>query len=214
MNAPASSGATSSPAYGERWACHWLDVVRYTDSFDARIVDGAGNTMDVPEIWRYRDWVVGALNADMPYDRFVKHQIAGDVLPGAGTDGVVATGMLAIGNWGGGDADKEKLLTDIADDQVDVVGRAFLGLTLACARCHDHKFDAISTRDYYAVAGFLKSSRYHLAAIDPPARTREPMRALEAVNTRLQALLAAKACRPRREANSARERPSCSAGRL
>lgn len=153
----------AAPQYGQRWARHWLDVVRYTDSFDSRVLAGDARIMDASEAWRFRDWVVKAFNDDMPYDQFVIHQIAGDLLPSptpdtVNTDGIIATGMLAIGNWGGGDADKEKLLTDIADDQVDVVSRAFLGLTVACARCHDHKFDPISTEDYYGLAGIFFSS--------------------------------------------------------
>jgi mono/diheme cytochrome c family protein len=186
----------ASPHYGERWGRHWLDVVRYTDSFDARILQGAGNIMDIPASWRYRDWVVNAFNRDLPYDQFIIHQIAGDLLsPQANRhdqhrfhsvpsvlsnsptaenfnpDGIIATGMLAIGNWGGGDADKEKLLTDIADDQIDVVGRAFLGLTLACARCHDHKFDPIPTEDYYGLAGIFAST--HILQ-DPGPKTDGP----------------------------------------
>ena len=149
----------ASPAYGERWGRHWLDLARYCDSFDARIT--GTSDMDCLDAWRYRDWVVRAFNADLPYDRFVRMQVAGDVLPLAPKDrpdGIIATGFLALGNWGGGDADKEKLLTDIADDQVDVVGRSILGLTLACARCHDHKFDPVSTKDYYALAGVFFST--------------------------------------------------------
>jgi hypothetical protein len=149
----------ASPAYGERWGRHWLDLVRYTDSFDARGIGGEG---DCAQAWRYRDWVVRALNADVRYDQFVRMQIAGDVLRLPETeraDGIIATGMLALGNWGGGDADKEKLLTDVVDDQIDVIGRSIMGLTLACARCHDHKFDPISTKDYYALAGIFFSSR-------------------------------------------------------
>ncbi|HVK19195.1 MAG TPA: PSD1 and planctomycete cytochrome C domain-containing protein [Fimbriiglobus sp.] len=148
----------ASPAYGQRWGRHWLDLVRYCDSFDAR---GFGSDGDCADAWRYRDWVVDAINRDLPYDRFVRMQVAGDVLdlpPNERPAGVVATGMLAIGNWGGGDADKEKLLTDIVDDQIDVVGRSVLGLTVACARCHDHKFDPISTKDYYALAGIFFST--------------------------------------------------------
>jgi cytochrome c553 len=166
----------SSPHYGERWARHWLDLVRYADSHDARIVTGPGSIMDITEAYRYRDWVVDALNRDLPYDQFIIHQIAGDLLPppepgGVNIPGIVATGMLAIGNWGGGDADKEKLLTDIADDQVDVVCRAFLGLTVACARCHDHKFDPIPTEDYYSLAGIFFSS--HILQ-DPGPKTNGP----------------------------------------
>jgi hypothetical protein len=150
----------ASPHYGERWARHWLDVVRYTDSFDAR---GLGGEADVPEAWRYRDWVVRAFNDDLPYDQFILQQFAGDILatnqPGRfDTNALLATGVFVLGEWGTGDADKEKMLTDIVDDQVDVTGRAFLGLTLACARCHDHKFDPITTRDYYALAGIFFSS--------------------------------------------------------
>jgi len=156
----------ASPAYGQRYARYWLDLVRYTDSFDAR---GTGGPMDCAEAWRYRDYVVEAFNRDLPYDQFVREQIAGDLMTktGTGTDSsssssslnpLVATTVYAIGNWGGGDADKEKLLTDIVDDQIDLTGRAFLGLTLACARCHDHKFDPIPTTDYYGLAGIFFSS--------------------------------------------------------
>jgi hypothetical protein len=145
----------ASPAYGQRWGRHWLDVVRYTDSFDSRGLGGPG---DCSEAWRYRDWVVDAFNRDMPYGQFVIEQVAGDLLPAAQPAGTVATGMLAIGNWGGGDADKDKLLTDIADDQIDVVSKAFLGVTLSCARCHDHKFDPFSQDDYYGLAGIFFST--------------------------------------------------------
>ncbi len=150
----------ASPAYGERWGRHWLDLARYTDSFDSRILT-TGKEMDCQDAWRYRDWVIDAFNRDLPYDQFVRDQIAGDLLPGKdgiNRQGIIATGFLAIGNWGGGDADKDKLLTDIADDQVDVTSRTFLGLTVACARCHDHKFDPISQADYYGLAGIFFST--------------------------------------------------------
>jgi hypothetical protein len=152
----------ASPRYGERWGRHWLDVVRYADARDARGIGGAG---DITEAWRYRDWVVDAFNRDMPYDRFIIDQLAGDLIPSTdpnpgaiNVEGLVATGLLALGEWGPGDADKEKMMTDIVDDQIDVVGRAFLGLTLACARCHDHKFDPIPTADYYGLAGIFLST--------------------------------------------------------
>jgi hypothetical protein len=166
----------ASPQYGERWGRHWLDVVRYTDSFDVRILNGEGSIMDVTEAYRYRDWVVNAFNQDLPYDEFIVNQIGGDLIPLAAPDqvnaaGIIATGMLAIGNWGGGDADKEKLLTDIVDDQIDVVSRAFLGITMACARCHDHKFDPFTTEDYYALAGIFFST--HILA-DPGPKTNGP----------------------------------------
>lgn len=149
----------ADPRYGERWGRHWLDVARYADSADARGIGGEG---DISEAWRYRDWVISAFNRDMPFSEFVTRQIAGDLLRTSDgdidTDGIVATSFLAIGNWGNGDADKDKILTDIADDQVDTVGKAFLGLTVGCARCHDHKFDPISTKDYYAMAGIFFST--------------------------------------------------------
>ncbi|HEV3122108.1 MAG TPA: DUF1549 domain-containing protein, partial [Isosphaeraceae bacterium] len=150
----------ASPRYGERWGRHWLDVVRYADSRDSR---GLGGDTDITEAYRYRDWVVSAFNHDLPYDQFIIDQLAGDLVPGRGpggfnAEGLVATGLLTIGEWGTGDADKEKMVTDIVDDQIDVVGRAFLGLTLACARCHDHKFDPIPTEDYYGLAGIFFST--------------------------------------------------------
>jgi Protein of unknown function (DUF1549)/Protein of unknown function (DUF1553)/Planctomycete cytochrome C len=151
----------ASPAYGERWGRHWLDVVRYADSRDSR---GMGGDTDITEAWRYRDWVIEAFNDDVPYDRFIINQIAGDRLPPAqpgdlNVDGLVATGLLTIGEWGTGDADKEKMVTDIVNDQIDVVTRSFLGLTVGCARCHDHKFDPISQKDYYGLAGIFFSTR-------------------------------------------------------
>ena len=152
----------ASPRYGQRWGRHWLDVVRYTDVADSRELAGGGT---LPVNWRYRDWVVDAFNRDLPYDQFIVNQIAGDLLvpPGGrpgqiNADGIIATGAYAIGEWGTGDSDKEKMLTDIVDDQIDVTGRAFLGLTLACARCHDHKFDPIPSADYYSLAGIFFSS--------------------------------------------------------
>jgi hypothetical protein len=138
----------ASPRYGERSGRHWLDLVRYCDDFE--------------DAWRYRDWVVKAFNADLPYDQFIVHQIAGDLLPAPGpgsvnADGIVATTVLSLGTWGG--IDRRKRLADIVDDQIDTTGRTFLGLTLACARCHDHKFDPISTEDYYGLAGIFLSTR-------------------------------------------------------
>jgi hypothetical protein len=149
----------ASPQYGVKWGRHWLDVVRYTDFLDSRTAGNpdAGDTVDS---WRYRDWVVSALNNDLPYDQFVSHQIAGDLLAKGDWDPqkLIATSVYAIGSWGNGDADKEKVHTDIVDDQVDLTSRAFLGLTLSCARCHDHKFDPLTNRDYYALAGIFFSS--------------------------------------------------------
>ena len=151
----------ASPGYGERWGRHWLDVVRYAD---ARDLIQLPVESDFREAWRYRDWVTNAFNRDLPYDDFIKLQLAGDLMqPTAPTkidaDALVATGMLAIADFVPGDVDKQQMIADYVNDEIDVVGRAFLGLTLACARCHDHKFDPISTEDYYAMAGIFFSTR-------------------------------------------------------
>jgi hypothetical protein len=151
----------ASPAYGERWGRHWLDVVRYADARDLIQLPEAS---DFREAWRYRDWVVRAFNRDLPYSDFVRHQIAGDLLPpphpgGINRDGVVATGFLAIADFVPGDVDKEQMIADYVNDQIDVVSRAFLGIGVACARCHHHKFDPISTEDYYGLAGIFFSTR-------------------------------------------------------
>lgn len=147
----------ASPHYGEQQARHWLDVVRFaeTTANDANAV--------MTQAWRYRNWVIDACNRDLPYDRFLVEQLAGDLLPSSGdaaTDAArtIATGFLMIGPKALAETDKEQSRLDIVDDQIDVTGRAFLGLTLACARCHDHKFDAIRTADYYALAGIFRST--------------------------------------------------------
>jgi hypothetical protein len=153
----------ASPAHGQRWARHWLDVVRYADYHDGN--PKARNPVCEPlEAWRYRDWVVQSFNRDLPFDQFVVHQIAGDLLtPPNGKspygDGLIATTFLVNGAWDRGDADKEKMVSDMVDDQIDTIGKAFLGMTLGCARCHDHKFDPVSNRDYYALAGIFYSTR-------------------------------------------------------
>jgi mono/diheme cytochrome c family protein len=152
-----------APAYGQLWARHWLDVVRYADYHDGN--PKARNPVCEPlEAWRYRDWVVRSFNRDLPFDQFIRHQIAGDLLPAPDgkepyVDGLVATTFLVNGAWDRGDADKEKMVSDMVDDQVDTVGKAFLGLTLGCARCHDHKFDPVTQADYYALAGIFYSTR-------------------------------------------------------
>ena len=143
----------ASPAYGERWGRHWLDVARYADSngMDENLVQG--------NAWRYRDYVLGAFNQDKPYDRFVIEQIAGDLLPNATPDQLIATGFLALGPKMLAEDDPVKMQMDIVDEQIDTTGKTFLGLTLGCARCHDHKFDPIPTTDYYALAGIFKSTK-------------------------------------------------------
>ncbi len=151
----------ASPQYGERWGRHWLDVARYAD---ARDLIQLPKESDFREAWRYRDWVVDSFNRDLPYADFVRSQVAGDLIPsprpgGFNAEGLVATGLLAIADFVPGDVDKNQMIADYVNDQVDVVSRAFLGLSVACARCHDHKFDPISTEDYYALAGIFFSTR-------------------------------------------------------
>jgi len=151
----------ASPQYGERWGRHWLDIVRYADARDLIQLPAES---DFREAWRYRDWVVKAFNSDLPYPEFVRSQVAGDLLPplqpgGINKDGLVATGLLAIADFVPGDVDKDQMIADYVNDQIDVVSKAFLGLSVACARCHDHKFDPISIEDYYALAGIFFSTR-------------------------------------------------------
>jgi cytochrome c553 len=147
----------ASPRYGERWGRHWLDVVRYADS------TGSDEDHRYPHAWRYRDYVIKAFNDDMPYSQFVREQLAGDILAadpgsGVGSRGIVATGFLALGKKALAQRDLVLKRYDVIDDQIDVTSKALLGLTVACARCHDHKFDPISTRDYYALAGIFAST--------------------------------------------------------
>jgi hypothetical protein len=146
----------ASPHYGEHQARAWLDLARYSDS------NGLDENLAFGNAFRYRDWVVRAHNDDLPYDRFASLQIAGDLLagdPAVGLDGYTATGFLALGPRMLAEQDKEKLVLDTVDEQVDLVGRTFLGLTLGCARCHDHKFDPVTQRDYYALAGIFRSTK-------------------------------------------------------
>ncbi len=147
----------ASPRYGERWARHWLDVMRYADS------TGSDEDHRYPHAWRYRDYVVQAFNDDMPYNQFVREQLAGDILAadpnsGVGYRGIVATGFLALGKKALAQKDLPLKRYDVVDDQIDVTAKAFMGLTVACARCHDHKFDPIATKDYYQLAAVFAST--------------------------------------------------------
>ncbi|HYH63444.1 MAG TPA: PSD1 and planctomycete cytochrome C domain-containing protein [Urbifossiella sp.] len=170
----------ASPDYGERWGRHWLDVARYADSngLDENVAHGTA--------WRYRDYVVRSLNADKPYDQFLREQLAGDLLPAATpavrAEQLVATGFLALGPKVLAEPDEKRMELDIVDEQIDTVGRTVLGLTLGCARCHDHKFDPIEQADYYGLAGvfvstrtmehFKKVARWHENPIATPAELR------------------------------------------
>ena len=139
------------PEYGERWARHWLDVVRYADS------NGYERDAEKPFVWRYRDYVIEALNKDKPFDRFVIEQLAGDELPDKSLETHIATGFLRLGHWDDEPADPATDRYDQLDDIVSTTGQAFLGLTIGCARCHDHKFEPLATRDYYSLVAVFNA---------------------------------------------------------
>ena len=146
-----------SPHFGERWGRHWLDIARYAES------TGHGRNMTYPEAWRYRDYVIDSFNEDKPYDQFIREQLAGDLIK-VKTDeqwsqNLVATGFLAMGPKSLLEDDKRKFKADLIDEQIDVVTRGFMALSVSCARCHDHKFDPIPQSDYYALAGIFQSSK-------------------------------------------------------
>lgn len=143
----------SRPEYGERWARHWMDVVRYADS------NGYERDAEKPFVWRYRDYVIQALNDDKPYDRFVIEQLAGDELADRTVETQIATGFLRLGHWDDEPADPMTDRYDQLDDIVSTCGQAFLGLTIGCARCHDHKFEPLSTRDYYSLVAVFNPLR-------------------------------------------------------
>jgi len=146
----------ASPHFGERWGRHWMDVVRYGES------TGMERNATFPYAWRYRDWIIQAFNEDKPYDRFIKEQVAGDLLPYDSPeqrrDQVMATAFLAIGPKSLNETNDEAFVMDVVDEQIDVTTRAFIGLTASCARCHDHKFDPVPQKEYYALAGIFRST--------------------------------------------------------
>ena len=148
----------ASPRYGERWGRYWLDLARYADT------NGADENMSYPNAWRYRDYVIRSFNQDKPYDQFIREQLAGDLLSKTSdaeviADRLIATGFLVLGPKMLAEQDKEKLLMDVVDEQIDVITRTFMGISVACARCHDHKFDPVAQEDYYALAGIFRSTK-------------------------------------------------------
>ncbi|MDE2755925.1 MAG: PSD1 and planctomycete cytochrome C domain-containing protein [Acidobacteriota bacterium] len=164
----------SSPHYGERWGRHWLDLVSFAET------NGHEFDHTKADVWRYRDAVIRAFNQDVPYDRFVREHVAGDLLAEKrlGPDGIhwespVGTSFFWLGERLNGAIDSVKARADEVDNQIDVLSKAFLGLTVACARCHDHKFDPIPTSDYYALAGVLHSTDFAQAVIDSASRRQE-----------------------------------------
>lgn len=161
----------AKPQFGERWGRHWLDVARYAES------TGKDLNVSFPHAWRYRDYVVAAFNKDKPFDQFIREQIAGDLLPvreaKQRAEQLIATGFLAIGPKNLGELTPRQFELDLADEQIDVTSQAFLGTTVSCARCHDHKFDPISQRDYYGLAGFFLSTDVRYGTLAGPKNNQE-----------------------------------------
>jgi hypothetical protein len=169
-----------SPRYGERWARHWLDLVRYAETH------GHEFDFEMPLAFEYRDYVIRALNADVPYNDFVVEHVAGDLLGDPRrhpterfNESIIGTGFWYLGEASHSPVDVRADEATRVDNQIDVFGKTFLAQTLGCARCHDHKFDALSTKDYYALSGYLQSSRYDEVCVDPPEERMAPVRQLE-----------------------------------
>lgn len=177
----------ASPRFGERWGRHWLDVARFSES------TGGGRSLMLPDAWRFRDYAIRSFNEDKPFDQIVREHIAGDLLP-ASTDEqhdeqIIGAGYLMLGAINYEEQDKEQLRMDVVDEQIDSMGRTFLGMTLGCSRCHDHKFDPIPTTDYYALAGIFRSTKSLLPNnvsdfVTAPLRVGHDKAAIDTWNTR------------------------------
>ena len=145
-----------APAHAEHWGRHWLDVARYAES------SGRENDVAYANAWRYRDWVIDAFDQDIPFDEFITKQLAGDLLPALDeterAHNLIATGYLAIGAKGHNTRSRREFQADLIDEQIDAFSQGILGITVACARCHDHKYDPIPQSDYYAVKGIFEST--------------------------------------------------------
>jgi mono/diheme cytochrome c family protein len=182
----------ASPHYGERWGRHWLDLVRYAETC------GHEFDFEMPLAYQYRDYIIRAFNLDLPYDQFVREHIAGDLLPSPRhnpqkgfNESILGTGFLFLGEAVHSPVDIREDEGSRIDNQIDVLAKTFQGLTVSCARCHDHKFDAISTKDYYALVGFMQSSRYQEAFIDPPERIGKLVSELTGLQAKIAPLAAA-----------------------
>ncbi len=202
----------ASPRYGERWGRHWLDVVRYAEDN----TNMGPHNGPYPNAWRYRDWVSSALNDDVPYDEFVIRQLATDLLPETGPEDLPALGLFGLGPQNHKEVQLSKLViqnryADDWEDRVDVIGRGFLGLTLACARCHDHKYDPIRAADYYAIAGVFASSRQttrpiiEQSLVDDSEPARKRVKELESKVTKLEKEIAARKKKDPKQAATAEE---------
>jgi cytochrome c553 len=158
----------ASPQYGERWGRHWLDVARYAESSGKEI------NIAYPHAWRYRDYVIAAFNQDKPYNQFIKEQIAGDLIPAKDdqefAEHLIATGYLALGPKSHNSRDRRQFNLDVADEQIDAISQGMQGMTVACARCHDHKFDPISQADYYALQAVFAATDSTMTRLRPRRR--------------------------------------------
>ncbi|MEQ9379816.1 MAG: PSD1 and planctomycete cytochrome C domain-containing protein [Pirellulales bacterium] len=177
----------ASPHYGERWGRHWLDLMRYADT------NGFDNDYGKPNAFRYRDYVIEAFNCDVPYDQFIREHFAGDLMesPRVSRDGQqamspVATAFPWLGEMLNAPADRDRAMAEEVENRIDVLGKAFLGLTLACARCHDHKTDPITSEDYYALAGFFNSSTNVQRCIDTESRRATIAETAEQIRSKYQ----------------------------
>ncbi len=175
----------ASPRFGERWGRHWLDLVRYCETY------GHEYDYTVPNAWQYRDYVIRAINADVPYDQLLIEHLAGDLVqpprlhPTEGfNESILGTGFWLFDEAVHSPVDIRQEACDRIDNRIDVLGKTFLGLTVACARCHDHKFDAISQRDYYALTGFAASSSYRQARFETIERERQIATELDALRSK------------------------------
>lgn len=180
----------ASEHFGERWARHWLDLVRYSETM--------GHEFDYPiqNAWRYRDYLIRAFNGDVPYSQIIREHVAGDLLarprrnPELGiNESVIGTAFYWFGQQKHSPVDIRQEMADTIDNQIDVLTRAFMGMTVSCARCHDHKFDAISTKDYYALFGILGSSRYAQRAIDEETVVKDQLEELQVLRRRMLSAL-------------------------
>ena len=181
-----------SPHFGERWARHWMDLVRYAET--------CGHEFDypIPQAYQYRDYLIRAFNADVPFDQFIKEHLAGDLLPNPRkhptedfNESLIATGFWFLDEATHAPVDVRGNEAGHIDNRLDVMSKSFLGLTVACARCHDHKFDAITTKDYYGLAGFLQSSRRQMGMLDPQEKIASMANQLRALRKEGDALLRA-----------------------
>lgn len=195
-----------SPQFGERWGRHWLDLVRYAET------RGHEFDYEISDAWQYRDYVIRALNADVPYDQFVREHIAGDLLtkprlnPEKGfNESILGTGFWFLGEWVHSPVDTRKDESDRFDNMIDVMSKAFLGVTVSCARCHDHKFDAISTKDYYSLCGFLQSSDYRQVPFEALEKHRDIAAQLAGIDRKYRKLLQERA--PRFEGSTFKSEP-------